>query len=251
MSSLAGKVIIITGAGRGLGRAMAERCGREGAHIAILEIDVDLGRTSAAALAESGVEALFVVADIAQASQVENAVAQVIERWGRVDGLVNNAALAMGLGGQPFEVIAEDEWDRVMTVNVKGLWLVCRAVAPHMRAAGHGKIVNIASDVPLWGGDLYLHYVASKGAVVAMTRSLARELGEDNVCVNAIAPGLHHTEATEQATERRWNQYAAGQVLKREAMPDDIVGAAVFLLSGDSDFVTGQVLAVDGGMVMG
>lgn len=251
MSSLAGKVIIITGAGRGLGRGMAERCGREGAHIAILEIDVDLGRTSAAALTESGVEALFVEADIAQASQVENAVAQVIERWGRVDGLVNNAALAMGLGGQPFEVIAEDEWERVMTVNVKGLWLVCRAVAPHMRAAGHGKIVNIASDVPLWGGDLYLHYVASKGAVVAMTRSLARELGEDNVCVNAIAPGLHHTEATKQATERRWNQYAAGQVLKREAMPDDIVGAAVFLLSGDSDFVTGQVLAVDGGMVMG
>ena len=156
MSSLAGKVIIITGAGRGLGRAMAERCGREGAHIAILEIDVELGRTSAAALAESGVEALFVVADIAQASQVENAVAQVIERWGRVDGLVNNAALAMGLGGQPFEVIAEDEWERVMTVNVKGLWLVCRAVTPHMRAAGHGKIVNIASDVPLWGGDTIL-----------------------------------------------------------------------------------------------
>ena len=250
MSSLAEKVIVITGAGRGLGRAMAERCAGEGARVAVLGRDAGRGQASADALIDDGGEALFVQTDIARAGDMESAAEKIIERWGRIDGLVNNAALAAGLGGQPFEKIPEDEWDRVMAVNVKGTWLACRAVAPYLRAAGHGKIVNIASDVALWGGDLFLHYVASKGAVVSMTRALARELGGDNVNVNAVAPGLTPTEATENVSQRRRDQYAAGQILKREPVPGDIVGAVAFLLNEDSDFMTGQVLVVDGGLVV-
>ena len=181
---------------------------------------------------------------------MEGAAEKINRHWGRIDGLVNNAALATGLGGQPFEEIPEEEWDRVMTINVKGTWLACRAVAPYLRTVGYGKIVNIVSDVALWGGDLFPHYVASKGAVVSMTRALARELGADNVTVNAVAPGLTPTEATENVTQRRRDQYATGQILKREPVPGDMVGAVAFLLSEDSDFMTGQVLVVDGGLVV-
>lgn len=250
MSSLTGKVIVITGAGRGLGRAMAERCTAEGARVAILGRDAGRGETAADALIGGGGEALFVQADIGRSGDMESAAGKINGHWGGIDGLVNNAALATGLGGQPFEKIDEDEWDRVMAINVKGTWLACRAMAPYLRAAGSGKIVNITSDVALWGGDLFLHYVASKGAVVSMTRALARELGADNVTVNAVAPGLTPTEATEDVSRRRRDQYAAGQILKREPVPDDIVGAVVFLLSDDSDFMTGQVLVVDGGLVV-
>jgi len=250
MSILSGKVIVITGAGRGLGRAMAERCAAEGARVAVLGRDARRGQAAADALTGGGGEALFVQADITHAGAMESAAQKIYERWGSIDGLVNNAALATGLGGQPFEKITEDEWDRVMSINVKGTWLACRATAPYLRAAGHGKIVNITSDVALWGGDLFLHYVASKGAVVSMTRALARELGPDNVTVNAVAPGLTPTEATEGVSQRRRDQYSMGQILKREPVPGDIVGAVAFLLSEDSDFMTGQVLVVDGGLVV-
>src|SRR6185437_13018282 len=146
------------------------------------------------------------------------------ERLGGLDGLVNCAAIATGIGGKTFEEIDIATWDRVMNVNVRGTWLVTRAAAPYLRKSGHGKVVNIASDTALWGAPRLLHYVASKGAVIAMTRSLARELGPDNVAVNAIAPGLTLVQATEYAPVERHQLYVEGRAMPRRQMPDDVIG---------------------------
>ncbi len=250
MRQLEGKTIIVTGAGRGLGRAFAERIAEEGGRVAVAEIDRALGEATTAALIEKGADTLFVETDIADALSVERMARTVVERWGRIDGLVNNAALATGLGGQRFDEIREEEWDRVMAINVKGVWLCCRAVVPSMRSRGGGRIVNLASDTALWGASTLLHYVASKGAVIALTRALAREVGDDQITVNAIAPGLTIVEATKSVAPARHKLYVEGRAIKREQFPEDITGAVVFLLSDDAAFITGQLLAVNGGFVM-
>ena len=180
---------------------------------------------------------MFVQTDIADARSVERMASAVVERWGGIDGLVNNAALATGLGGQRFEQIREEEWDRVMAINVKGVWLCCRAVVPSMRARGGGRIVNIASDTVLWGASTLLHYVASKGAVIALTRALAREVGDDRITVNSVAPARHKL-------------YVEGRAIKRQQFPEDISGAVAFLLSDDAAFITGQLLTVNGGFAL-
>ncbi|HUZ74662.1 MAG TPA: SDR family oxidoreductase [Stellaceae bacterium] len=250
MITLDGKRILVTGAARGLGRAFAAAAAAAGARLVLADVLEDEGRASAAELARSGREADFVPIDLAEPESVAQGVAAAAARLGGLDGLVNNAAIATGIGGKGFEEIDIATWDRVMSVNIRGTWLVTRAAAPHLRRSGRGKIVNVASDTALWGAPRLLHYVASKGAVIAMTRSLARELGPDGVAVNAIAPGLTIVEATAYVPADRHRLYVENRAMPRRQMPEDVVGTVLFLLSDAADFVTGQLLPVNGGFVL-
>lgn len=254
MSDLAGKVVVVTGSGRGLGRAFAEACAGAGAEaIVVAEINEKWGRATVRALKATGATAAFVPLDLGKPKSVSEAAAKIGKRFGRIDGLVNNGAIATGIGGKTFEEIDIATWDRVMRVNVRGTWLMTKAAAPWLRKGaartGGASIVNVASDTALWGAPNLLHYVSSKGAVISMTRSLARELGPHNVAVNAIAPGLTLVEATEYVPQERHDQYVNGRAIQREQHPDDITGTVVHLLSDTASFVTGQILPVNGGFV--
>lgn len=247
--SLAGKRVAITGGARGLGKAFAEAAAAAGASVLIADLLEDRGSETAKALNDGGGTAFFVTVDLALPDSVDAFAASASEVLGGVDGLVNCAAIATGIGGRTCEEIDVETWDRVMTVNVRGTWLVTKALLPALRASGNGKIVNVASDTALWGAPRLLHYVASKGAVVAMTRSLARELGNDGIAVNAVAPGLTRVEATECVPAERHRLYVDGRAMNRAQHPEDVVGAVTFLLSDAADFVTGQTLPVNGGFV--
>lgn len=247
--SLAGKRVAITGGARGLGKAFAEAAAAAGASVLIADLLEDRGSETAKALNDGGGTAFFVTVDLALPDSVDAFAASASEVLGGVDGLVNCAAIATGIGGRTCDEIDVETWDRVMTVNVRGTWLVTKALLPALRASGNGKIVNVASDTALWGAPRLLHYVASKGAVVAMTRSLARELGNDGIAVNAVAPGLTRVEATECVPAERHRLYVDGRAMNRAQHPEDVVGAVTFLLSDAADFVTGQTLPVNGGFV--
>ena len=245
MIGLAQKRILVTGAARGLGRAFAEAAVAAGARVVIADILEAEGRDTAAAC-----RAEFVSLDLADPAAIARAMDETARLLGGLDGLVNNAAIATAIGGKSFEEIDIPTWDRVMSVNIRGTWLVTRAAAPHLRRSGAGRIVNVASDTALWGAPRLLHYVASKGAIIAMTRSLARELGPDGIAVNAIAPGLTITEATDYVPEERHRLYVENRAMPRQQLPKDVVGAVLFLLSDEAAFVTGTVLPVNGGFVM-
>lgn len=248
---LAGRIILVTGAARGLGRAFADGCAKAGAQaVVVADIDETAGRRTAEEIAAGGVACRFIHVDIADPASVAAMAADIEAAYGRLDGLVNNAALATGIGGKGFEDIDVETFDRVMSINVRGTWLVTRASAPLLRkSAAGGRIVNLASDTALWGAPRLLHYVASKGAVISMTRSLARELGPDRIAVNAIAPGLVICEATEYVPQERHDLYVDGRAMQRQQFPQDVVGAVIFLLSSGAGFVTGQLVPVNGGFV--
>jgi len=249
VSRLAGKVAVVTGGAAGLGLAYARRLLAEGARVVIADVaDATdaLGRLDAPAATHA------VRADVAVFADCERVVVEACRRFGGLDVLVNNAAVFATLTPTPFEKIAEAEWDRVMAVNVKGIWHCARAAAPAMRARGGGRIVNVASAIAAKGTPGLLHYVTSKGAVIALTRALARELGPDGIAVNAIAPGLTMSEtlrANPAMFEFQREAALASRALKREAVAEDLEGTVAFLASADSAFMTGQTLIVDGGSV--
>ncbi|HEX3175232.1 MAG TPA: glucose 1-dehydrogenase [Methylomirabilota bacterium] len=245
---LAGKVAIVTGGAAGIGLAYARRFLAEGARVVVADI-ADLG--SAEKL--GGPDRLLTVhADVSDTSAVRAMVAAAVDRFGRIDVLVNNAALFASLKPQRFDEITEAEWDRVMAVNVRGTWNCARAVVPVMRAQGGGRIVNVASAIVAKGTAFLLHYVTSKGAVVAMTRALARELGPVGIAVNAVAPGLilsDTVQANPDITAFQVSAIMQARSLRRDAFPEDVEGTVVFLASEESAFMSGQTLVVDGGSV--
>ena len=246
--SLSEKRLVITGGARGLGRAFVEAAINAGARVVVADILEDLGRQTVKKLSRLG-EVYFESVDLGDPGSIAALSERSINQLGGVDGLVNCAAIATGIGGKTADEIDVETWDRVMTVNVRGTWLAVRAFSPALRAAGNGKIVNIASDTAMWGAPRLLHYVASKGAVISMTRALARELGNDGIAVNAIAPGLTLVEATEYVPKERHRQYVDGRAMNREQQPEDVTGTVLYLLSDAADFVTGQLLPVNGGFI--
>ena len=244
MGSLDGKVAVVTGAAQGIGRAIAEGLAAEGARIVVADLR---GAEEAAASFPDGVG---ITADVADEGDVARLVEGVVERCGTIDILVNNAGLYASLKMRPFEEIPLDEWRQVMDINVASMFLTCRAVVPVMRERGGGKIVNISSGTPFRGVPFLLHYVTSKGAIVALTRALAKELGKDNVLVNCVAPGFTLSagvEAHPEVVEKLRDVSVAARTIQRDQTPEDVVGAVVYLTGPGSDFVTGQTIVIDGG----
>ena len=243
MSSLDGRVAIVTGAAQGIGRKIAEGLAGEGAKLVL----ADVRRPDDAASALGG---LAVEVDVSDQAACERMAQSALDAHGRIDVLVNNAGIWSSLVPTPFEQLSVEEWRRVFDVNVLGMYLATRAVAPHMRKAQRGRIVNMASGTPYKGVPLFMHYVASKGAVIAMSRAMAKELGGDNILVNTVAPGFTLSDgvvANQTQVEQLQEVSAKARVLVRDQYPEDIVGAVLFFASEQASFITGQSLVVDGG----
>lgn len=246
---LQGKKVLVTGAARGLGRDFAQAIAEAGAQVVMADILDELVQKEAIELQQRGLKVEAVKIDLSDAVSIQQAVEQAVEYLGGVDGLVNCAALATNVGGKSLMDYDADLWDRVMNINVKGTWLVTKACVPYLKQANAGKVINVASDTALWGAPNLMAYVASKGALVAMTRSMARELGQFNICVNTLSPGLTLVEATEYVPQERHDLYVNGRAIQRQQLPQDLNGTALYLLSDLSSFVTGQNIPVNGGFV--
>ncbi len=242
------QVAIITGSGRGIGRAYALRFAGEGAKLILPDINLDTAEKVAKEIRGNGGEATAIQVDVSSESATRAMAEKAMQLYGRVDILLNNAGL-VGFGDRPWDTLSIEEWDRVFEVNVRGTWLCCRAVAPIMVKQSKGKIINISSDIlKSPQAHLQLHYTCSKAAVYTMTQCLARALGPSGINVNAIAPGLTPTEGTAKVAEEVFQGIVAAQCIPKREKPEDLVGTAVFLASKDSDFITGQVIVVDGGL---
>jgi NAD(P)-dependent dehydrogenase (short-subunit alcohol dehydrogenase family) len=235
MSALDGKVAIVTGGAQGIGAAIASGLEAEGATVVVADLNPP----------EGGIRA-----DVASEADVARMVDETLERHGRIDVLVNNAGLYASLEMRAFTEIPLEEWNRVMEVNVASMFLTCRMVVPVMRGQGGGKIVNISSGTPFRGVPFLLHYVTSKGAIVALTRALAKELGNDAIHVNCVAPGFTMSDGVKshpEVIEKLRDVSVASRTLQRDQMPEDVVGAVVFLCTPAADFITGQTMVIDGG----
>jgi 3-oxoacyl-[acyl-carrier protein] reductase len=251
MPELCGKVVIVTGAARGLGRAYAKRCSELGAQVVVG--DIRDTNELAEEINGAGGSALAVTVDVSSSQSCEAMVSAAVDAFGQVDGLVNNAALYGGLNSGRFDTLDEGEWQRVMDVNVTGVWRCCKAAVGPMKARGGGSIVNIASLAAVYGMPYSVHYATSKAAVIGMTRSLARELGRNWIRVNCVAPSAVLTEGTTEFFGEKLDKakevIASGQCLQRNLETEDLTGTIVYLLGDGSKFVTGQTIMVDGGTV--
>ena len=246
---LSGKVAIVTGAAQGIGAVYARALAAAGAALSVC--DLSDPKPVVDAIVAAGGRAIGTVVDVTDAAAVAGLVRATAQAFGGIDILVNNAALFGGLARRPFVEIPSDEWDRVMAINTRGVFECTKAVVPAMRERGGGKIVNVSSSTVHTGTPMLLHYVASKGAVIAMTRAMARELGEYGIAVNCLAPGLTMSDAVKSGPFVAAAPMAAQmRSFKRDQQPEDLIGPLLFLTSSDSDFVTGQTYVVDGGAFM-
>ena len=233
--NLAGKVAVVTGGAQGIGKAIADGLVVEGAEVVVADLNPP----------EGGIHC-----DVADELHVQRMVDETVERHGRLDVLINNAGLYASLEMRAFTEIPLEEWNRVMEVNVASMFLTCRAVVPVMRGQGGGKIVNISSGTPFRGVPFLLHYVTSKGAIVAFTRALAKELGKDSIHVNCVAPGFTMSDGVQahpEVIEKLRDVSVAARTIQRDQVPEDVVGAVVFLCTPGADFITGQTMVIDGG----
>ena len=245
------KVIIITGAGQGIGRAFAYSFAGEGAYVIIAEINEVNAKTVAKGINDEGFKAEAIVTDVSDEDSVNKMVEAVLAKHGRVDILVNNAGILSTIKMKPFWDISVEEWDRFMAVNLRSMFLCCKAVVPVMKAHKKGKIINMSSGTVLIGRPYYLHYVTSKAGVIGFTRAMAREVGDWNINVNAITPGAIKTEIPrETVSPEQAKAMIAQQCIGRTATPQDLLGTVMFLASEEADFITGQIINVDGGFHM-
>ena len=247
---LEGKVAIVTGGGRGLGKAFCLKLAEEGAKVVVVDVIDTTGTVKE--IEERNGSAIGLKVDVSKEEDTQRMAEETVAKFGRIDVLVNNAAIFYGLERKSFQDISTEEWDRLMAVNVKGQWLCAKAVAPEMKKQGKGKIINVASNVAFTGHVGFLHYLTSKAAILGLTRGLAGELGEHGICVNTLCPGMAMTEARrlyttdELALERAQKE----QLIKRPQQPEDLVGIVAFLASDESDLMTGQTVVVDGGWIL-
>ncbi|MFC2057057.1 SDR family NAD(P)-dependent oxidoreductase [Chloroflexota bacterium] len=250
---LKNKVAIITGGAYGIGRSFCLGMAGEGAKIVVADIDLEAAKTTVAEIEVKGTDAIALKTDVSSPEDTHEMAKKAAAHFGTIDILVNNAAIfaRVKVSAVPFYDIDLNEWDRVMEVNLKGPFLCSRAVFSYMKAQGRGKIINISSSTFFTGTPRFAHYVASKGGVIGLSRSLASAMGEYNINVNCIAPGRTFSEdPTDQDALQRLQHSASTRIMKRIEYPEDLVGTAIFLASADSDFITGQTIIVDGGITM-
>ncbi|MDN3460783.1 3-oxoacyl-ACP reductase family protein [Rhodococcus sp. APC 3903] len=247
--TLHGRSILVTGAGRGLGLAIAARLGADGATLWLADIRADWGEPAAEKLRADGVDARFVQVDLRDEISVAEMAATVTAE-GPLYGLVNNAALADGVGGKAIHELSVEEWDRILGVNLRGTFLVSRAVVPSLIENGSGRVITIGSDAALYGSPKLAHYIASKGGVCALTRAMSRDLGSYGITVNTVSPGLTESESAEKVPEHRHELYRLNRALARPQQPSDLVGAVAFLMGDEASYITGQQLVINGGFVL-
>ena len=242
------RVTIVTGAGQGIGEAFAQKLAGEGAKVVVADMNDEKAQAVATHLTAKGYDALAVKTDVSEEEDIRALARTVLERYGRIDVLINNAAIFSTIKTKPIEEITVEEWDRLMGVNLRGMFLCSKGVIPHMKAQRKGKIINISSATVFMGKPYYIHYVTSKAGVIGFTRALARELGEFNINVNCITPGYTKTEVPRgTTTAEQLTAIINHQCIKRIGTPGDLTGAMIFLASDESDFMSGQIVNVDGG----